>query len=283
MKQLHELCSIFPRLDLEEFNALVESIKNNGQHEPITLTADGLILDGQNRYMACIEAGIEPIFSYYLKDDLVSFVLSQNMHRRHLSKGQQAAIISSMADWENAHQIGANQHSRKVNINHPLSSIKNRTEESGASRATQKKADAVAKADPELVKKVARGEVSLESAVKKVAPQLTNKPKSDDPFPENERLGDDNPSAEELLEELHADNIRLQGLIKSLEVSDQATEIIRLSTILKVVEGRLGQEMNAKAQMLKSVKYFKKIIDQVCKLIKVDDYDNINSRIKELI
>lgn len=284
MKKLHELCSIFPKLDEYDFNNLVDSIRSKGLIEPITLSKDGLVLDGQNRYLACLEAGIEPRFVEFDGDDLISFVLSKNMHRRHLSKGQQAAIISSMADWENAHEVGSNQHSRVVNINHPLSTIEGRSEESGASRSTQKKADAVSKADPDLVKKVARGEVSLEQAVKQVAPQLTVKPKPEYPLPTDGSLRQDgNPTESDLLLQMDAEIVRLQGIIESLSGDDKATEILRLNTVLKGVESRLGQEMNAKAEAIKSAKYYKKIIDNVCKLIKVDDYGQIASRVKELV
>lgn len=277
MKQLHELCSTFPKLDNEDFSNLVLSIKKEGLHEPITIFKDQ-VLDGQNRYLACLEAGITPTFIEFEGNDPVAFVLAKNMHRRHLSKGQQAAIVASLADWENTRKQG----NQMVNINH-LKTIQDRVDESGASRATQKKADAVAKSSPELVKQVARGEVSLESAVKQVAPQLTNKPKLDDPFPPDEPLRQDgNPTQSELLLQMDAEIINLQSVIESMRADDKATEILRLNTVLRGVEGRLAQEMNAKAEAIKSAKYYKKLIDNVCRLLKVDDYDQIGARIKEL-
>jgi len=84
-----------------EFSALVEDIRANGLRTPITLH-DGLILDGGNRYRACIEAGVEPTFEKFSGSSLVGFVLSSNLHRRHMTAGQQAAIVASSQDWAKA-------------------------------------------------------------------------------------------------------------------------------------------------------------------------------------
>ena len=57
--ELHPLCTLFPRVQGAEFDALVADIKTNGLRQPITLH-NGMILDGGNRYAACVAAGMEP-------------------------------------------------------------------------------------------------------------------------------------------------------------------------------------------------------------------------------
>ncbi|EEE06871.1 ParB N-terminal domain-containing protein [Burkholderia dolosa] len=164
--QLHPLCTLFPRLDGAEFDALKADIAANGQRQAI-IVHDGLILDGGNRYRACIEAGINPRIEQYGGADPLAFVLSANLHRRHLTPGQQAAIVAAATNWLEAHGHGGDRKSDQSATLH-LETVADRATQSGASVRTQKMADKVAKSDPDLVKKVAHGEVTLPQAVKQV-------------------------------------------------------------------------------------------------------------------
>jgi len=64
----HPLADIFPLLEGEEFAQLVADIKANGQHEPVVIYQDQ-ILDGRNRYRACIAAGVDCRSIAYTGDD----------------------------------------------------------------------------------------------------------------------------------------------------------------------------------------------------------------------
>ena len=169
--ELHPLCTLFPRLDGNEFNALKEDIKQNGLRQPIVLK-DGMILDGGNRYRACVEAGIEPKFVEFDGDNIVSFVLSVNLHRRHMTPGQQAAIVASAQDWSKANSHGGDRKSDQSKAI-DFDTVEKRANAAGVHRDTQMKADKVAKADPELAKQVAHGEISLPKAVEKISPRKT--------------------------------------------------------------------------------------------------------------
>ena len=166
MMELHPLCTLFPRLTGAEFDALVSDIKANGLREPIIIH-DGMILDGGNRYRACIEAGIEPATMKFGGGNLVSYVLSANLHRRHLTAMQSAAIVASAQDWANANLRGGDRKSDQ-SANLHFDSAADRAAVSGASVRTQKSADKIAKADPELAKALGRGEVSPSDAVEQV-------------------------------------------------------------------------------------------------------------------
>ena len=90
--EFHAVANIFPLLEGEEFAGLVEDIRQNGQIEPIW-TYQGKIIDGRNRYRACKELGIEPkLRAWSGQGSLVQFVLSLNLHRRHLSSSQKAVV-----------------------------------------------------------------------------------------------------------------------------------------------------------------------------------------------
>lgn len=222
--ELHPLCTLFPRLSGAEFNALRDDIKANGLRSPIVLHG-GMILDGGNRYRACVEAGIEPTFAEFGGGNLVSFVLSANLHRRHMSAGQQAAIVASAQDWAKAQPEG--RPAKQCNVA-PLSTAESRAAESGASLRTQKMADKVAKADPELARKVAHGDVSLPKAHAAVSPKPAPKQtpaQAEAARTADEAHGDFDPVAalEEAAKEIEA----LQGELKAAEADDLKAEAIK--------------------------------------------------------
>jgi len=177
---LHPLSTLFPRLVGAEFDSLVADIKANGLREPIVLHG-GMILDGGNRAAACEAAGVEPQYVEFAGGNIVTFVLSANLHRRHLSPGQAAAIVASAQDWAKAQTVGNPQWCNVA----PLATVADRSAQSGASVRTQKSADKVAKADPDLARKVAHGDVTLPAAVAKVEgkPPKESKPKHSKPDP----------------------------------------------------------------------------------------------------
>lgn len=45
----------------------------------------------------------------------MSFVLSANLHRRHMTAGQQAAIVASAQDWAKAHPRGQTKNTNQIN------------------------------------------------------------------------------------------------------------------------------------------------------------------------
>ena len=90
--QFHEIATIFPLMDGNELIALVADIKENGLLEPI-ITHEGKIVDGRNRYRACELAEVEPRFEEWKSKgvSLIAWIVSKNLHRRHLTSSQAAA------------------------------------------------------------------------------------------------------------------------------------------------------------------------------------------------
>lgn len=88
----HTACLLFPPLPPAEFDALVADIAANGLLHPIVLH-DGLVLDGRNRLLACRRAGREPRFTEWKGEGSpLSWAISTNMQRRHLSTSQRAVL-----------------------------------------------------------------------------------------------------------------------------------------------------------------------------------------------
>jgi len=76
----------------DDYRVLVSDIRANGLLEPITL-CEGKILDGRNRYAACLELGIEPRYREWNNESSpIAYVVSLNLARRHLTSSQRAVI-----------------------------------------------------------------------------------------------------------------------------------------------------------------------------------------------
>lgn len=99
-RQAHPYANIFPLLTDAELKALADDIAAHGLREPIWLHRDGRIIDGRNRYRACELAEVEPEYRTYQGDDagLLAFVVSLNLHRRHLDESQRAMVAASIAN-----------------------------------------------------------------------------------------------------------------------------------------------------------------------------------------
>ena len=95
--ELHPYCTLFPDCSEEELQMLTDDIRQNGLLEPIVLF-DGKILDGRNRYMACLRSNTKPRTIEFTGNDPLGFVLSKNLHRRQLSESQRAAIAAEIAN-----------------------------------------------------------------------------------------------------------------------------------------------------------------------------------------
>lgn len=236
---LHPLCTLFPRIEGAEFTALVSDIRANGLREAIVVH-DGMILDGGNRYRACMEAGITPRIKEFDGKNIVSFVLSANLHRRHLSPGQQAAIVASAQDWAKAQGDGKPGNLARLDTRADRAAL------SGASDGTQKMADKVAKADPELAKQVAHGEISLPKAVEKITGKRPGaKPAEVEDYSQAERERDE---IRETIDTLRTENDRLTNLAAAKvfdgSEEDRADLLNRLNALTEE-NARLRIELDA--------------------------------------
>ena len=80
-----------------EFDELVEDVRANGLREPVVVRGDQLI-DGRNRVRACSAAGVVPeVRELAHGTDVASWVMSMNVHRRHLDASQRALLASRLS------------------------------------------------------------------------------------------------------------------------------------------------------------------------------------------
>jgi len=105
----HPLADIFPLMQGEEYASLVADIKAHGLRDPAIVYEDEL-LDGRNRQRACLDAGVPLRTRPFEGDDPLAFVISVNLHRRHLNVSQRAMIAAKIANLA----LGSNQYVSRI-------------------------------------------------------------------------------------------------------------------------------------------------------------------------
>ena len=180
--KVHPAADIFPLMEGEEFAQLVESIKNDGLIEPIVLSHDGeTMIDGRNRYRACLEAKRDPMFynlgANYDEEKIINFIVAANVHRRHLNVGQRAFIsLELLPLFEKLAKARQKEHGgtapgKSLPDNLPEVSRRDLEAREQAGKVTKVSGKSVQHAkkvaqSPDLASRVKAGEMSLDSAFK---------------------------------------------------------------------------------------------------------------------
>jgi len=156
--KVHPLCSVYPDYSPETLAEHAADVKANGLRDKITLTPDGLLLDGKNRVRACELAGIEisPEMIEVHHGDPLAFVISKNLKRRHLDESQRAMVAARLETYRH----GDNQHSAadaKLHVRRDEAAKQMRV----SPRSVASAAVVRDKAAPEVVRAVDRGKLTV--------------------------------------------------------------------------------------------------------------------------
>ena len=107
--KVHPAAEAFPMMDAEQYAGLLNDIRENGQNDSIVFWCE-LLVDGRNRLKACNELGVEPETCELPEDaDPVAYVISANLHRRHLTTSQRSKVAEKFAQLKR----GDNQHTKE--------------------------------------------------------------------------------------------------------------------------------------------------------------------------
>ena len=157
----HPAAELFPPMDDAAFEELWRDIKQNGQREPIT-TYQGQVLDGLNRLAVCRNLGLAPLtVEWDGRGTPEDFVLSKNLHRRHLTTSQRAVVGARLATLVQGQQ--------KTKAQNCASSQREAAECLKVSRRTiQHAAVVIAKGVPELVDAIQTGAIKASKAAELV-------------------------------------------------------------------------------------------------------------------
>ena len=159
LKGVHPIADLFPLLDGAERDAFDADVEAHGVALPVTCDADHLLLDGRNRLLAADKAGRPIQFNVcsLTGKAAVDFIITLNLHRRHLTDGQRGMIADQLATMTH----GGNRRSEQE-ANLPLETAAKRM---NVSPRTVRTARVVRrKAAPEVVAAVESGEMTLNAA-----------------------------------------------------------------------------------------------------------------------
>lgn len=153
--EFHEYSYLLPDMSESEYAAFRRDVAARGLEEEIVLY-EGKILDGRHRFRACKETGVKPRFREFDGPDPVAFVLSANLHRRHLDESQRAMIAARLATMKQGARTDLAQNCAK-----------SQTEAAKAlnvSRRSVQQAKIVLGATPELINEVVAGKLPVSLA-----------------------------------------------------------------------------------------------------------------------
>ena len=178
---IHEAAKIFPLMPEDELDQLAADIQAHGLLEPIIIH-DGKILDGRNRERACMMIGLEPTYKIIeMEGDIlpIEYVVSKNLHRRHLSPAQRAAVALDLLP-----HLAEKARQRKVEagkLSHSEVSPKTGYPPDDAGKASMQAAElvglgktsvesaiAIQKRDPEVVERMRAGDLNISQAARVV-------------------------------------------------------------------------------------------------------------------
>lgn len=168
--EFHEVAGIFPMLGATEISELAEDIKEHGLKERIWLYEDKII-DGRNRYLACEKAGIVPQFREWAgTGDLLDFVLSLNLHRRHLNESQRAMVAVNVANMRQGERTDVEPSANLRKVSQSQAAEKLKVSERSVTSAAKVKSEG----SPELITAVESGTIAVSTAA-----NITTLPKTE--------------------------------------------------------------------------------------------------------
>lgn len=271
--EVHPVAALFPYIEGDAFREFVEDIRTNGQREPVVLDVDGRLLDGRNRARACQVLGIDVKETRYSGDNVDGWIISHNVHRRHLTTSQKAMIAARLATLKQGgsnNPVGRNQHEVKGS-NEPLTCDRSQTERSAPSiveaanqfnvaRESVKRARAVIESgDAELIQAVDSGELTVSGAAKKVrATKETVKPKkqaSDVRVKQIRDLADKGATSEQIAKQIGIAEVYVRRLARDNNVLIVADEVRRGVRRLNhdVILGNTAESLEVASMALRDI------------------------------
>lgn len=184
--QIHPAAEVFPAMSDDQYAELKDDIQRHGLRDSVEVY-QGKILDGRHRFKACKELKIVPdiitLDDHAIGGDPFAFVVSRNLHRRHLSTSQRGMVavnIKRAMEGQSAERMKAGTKPDPMANLPQGSSRDNAGKAVGVSGRTVATAEKVTdKGAAPVVKAVKEGKLSVAKAAKIVdaAPKKSDQAK----------------------------------------------------------------------------------------------------------
>jgi hypothetical protein len=116
--EFHPLTKLFPIMPEHERDELGRDMKTNSQLLPIILY-EGKILDGRNRYLACLKFGLKPRFVSFTTTEAKKYVIGLNYYRRHLTREQKHGILMRLIAEKDSVGLTQKEIARAAGVSRP--------------------------------------------------------------------------------------------------------------------------------------------------------------------
>lgn len=168
--EFHEAANIFPMMPDEKIDELASDISSNGLQVPVELF-EGKIIDGRNRWMACLRIGVDADCVSVSPEDPIAYVMSLNLKRRHMDTTQQSLVAARARDlYEKQAKKRQGKRNDLVENLPPSDSGKARDKAGEAVGVSGRSVDHASKVlvngSPLLIDACERGEVAISAAAK---------------------------------------------------------------------------------------------------------------------
>jgi len=105
-KEFHPLSQMFPCMASDDLAVLRDNVAKNPPDVVKVDMLGGKVLEGKNMMLVAALLGLKVEFVEYEGNDPIGFLLTRNLHRRHLTISQRAYVAARMVTTT----LGSNQH-----------------------------------------------------------------------------------------------------------------------------------------------------------------------------
>lgn len=299
----HDYANLFPMLDAAGQDALRADVQQHGVREPV-IQFEGRILDGRNRYMAARDLGLDfPVAEFDgTAAEALAYVLSTNLHRRHLTESQRAAVAAKLSNMKRTDTLVQNRSANLQDGDAPVSQAQAAEMLNVSERSVASAKKVIEQGTPELVDAVERGDASVSAAAEMVTlpaeeqaaavaegpkaikakarevrearaaaqPSALEKAERKSTGLTVEALEEDNAALREevaslkvKLEKSEAERKRLKALTDDLQADDKDKVIRRLSGEIEHLKSKVYRESRAADQERNKAYKLKKRVDEL--------------------